>query len=99
MVRIEAQLLPEEAELLWRALEAAVAAARKAPEIPSERSTDVPAEISPSANFSTPRSADFSRVDALVEVARGFLTDGKATASTRSPYQVMVHTSQEALTR
>jgi len=90
LVRIEAQLRPDEAAVVRRALEAAMQRAWERTNVPAEtplhRADDVPAETPPSS---------LRRADALVTVAEQYLT-GRTTPVT-PPVEVVVHVDATTL--
>jgi hypothetical protein len=85
MVRLEAVLHPDEADLVMKAIEAARVGAREASEAPA----DVPAE--------TPERPRVSKPDALVQVAESFLAHGQASGTGGDRCQIFVHLQQDPL--
>src|SRR5205814_8716489 len=87
-VRITAELLPEEAAVVMKALEAATRANFRddvSAETPSRRASSKDPEVHVSAEG----SAGARRADALVQVAEQYLAGGPAREA-GSPYQVVV---------
>ena len=94
MVRIEAQLLPDEAALVLKAIEAARERAWKAERTSAESSAEAgdPRDVASSSN----RRRRLHRADALVQIAKDFLASSNDEAS-GPPFEVVVHVGAEAL--
>ena len=92
MIRIEAQLLPDEAALVLRAIEAARERAWKA----RRTSVESPAEAAAGVGRGkTVRRSTLHRVDALVEIAEDFLAS--SAESNGPPVEIVVHVEAESL--
>ncbi|MBP2671279.1 MAG: putative His-Me finger endonuclease domain protein, partial [candidate division NC10 bacterium] len=94
MVRIEAVLHPEEAALVWAALDhRAQQQCRESHRVSAET---VSAETSSAAPTAAPTRAPFDRADALVQIAQGYLRGDRPD---RSPIELVVSVPAETLRR
>ena len=100
MVRIEAVLHPEEAALVWAALDhGAQQQCRESHRVSAETSRSAPtaAPDAPDDDARAARSvASFDRADALVELAQGYLRGDRPD---RSPIELVVSVPAETLRR
>jgi hypothetical protein len=102
MVRIEAVLHPEEAALVWAALDhRAQQQCREAPRVSAEAASAAPSAApharDDAAHAHPARSrARFDRADALVEIAQGYLRGDRPD---RSPIELVVSVPVETLRR
>jgi hypothetical protein len=101
MVRIEAVLHPEEAALVWAALDhSAHQQCRESHRVSAETSSPVPTAAPGPRDgahaHSAPNRAPFDRADALVEIAQGYLRGDRPD---RSPIELVVSVPAETLQR
>jgi hypothetical protein len=98
MVRIEAVLHPEEAALVWAALDhRAQQQCREAHRVSAETSSSAPDARDGGALARPARSrAPFDRADALVQIAQGYLRGDRPD---RSPIELVVSVPAETLRR
>ncbi len=89
MVRIEAVLHPEEAAIVWAALERVATERLRAPVTSSE-----PADSAPPGPAGTLRIRAFDRAEAVVAIAQDVV---RGTAKDRSPIEVVITISRPAL--
>ena len=94
MIRIEAQLLPDEAALVLRAIEAARERAWKARRDSAESFAD--ADGGPEAAAAPPRRRLLHRADALVQIAEDFLASSPRE-SNAPPVEIVVHVEADSL--
>jgi hypothetical protein len=97
MIRIELQLPPEEAALVWNAMESAL---DQRDEAPAEASDTPPAQVATQASAEAqPRESgeaiEERRADAVVDVARAYLQHRPRTLG--SAYELVVITTPEQL--
>jgi hypothetical protein len=85
MIRIEAQLPPEQANILWEAINAALDADRETPKDASAEARRQP----------DPTTLQTERADALVSVAQGYLQHSPPTLG--SGYELVLMTTKEQL--
>ena len=91
MIRIEAQLLPEEAALVLKAIEAARERSWNARRVSAEVPADAGAGAPPA------RRRLLHRADALVQIAEDFLASSRAKAN-GPPVEIVVHVEADSLT-
>jgi hypothetical protein len=94
MIRIEVQLLPEEAALVLKAIEAARERAWKAKRASAESSAE--AERDTGAVDRTARRGMLHRVDALVQIAEDSLASSSAEPN-GPPVEIVVHVEADSL--
>ncbi len=98
MVRIEMQLPPEQANVVWDAMNAALDAGRReakdvSAETPADANPDVSAETP--ARETSPAVLQAERADAIVSVAQGYLQHQPRTLG--SGYELVVMTTKDQL--
>jgi len=103
MVRIEAVLPPEEAALVWAALDhSAQQQCRESHRVSAETSSSSAPTTAPDLHAAAaharaaPSRAPFDRADALVEIAQGYLRGDRPD---RSPIEIVVGVPAETLRR
>jgi hypothetical protein len=94
MIRIEAQLLPEEAALVLKAIEAARERAWKARRASAESSAEADAAAGAGG---AARRGMLHRADALVQIAEDLLASSTAEANV-PPVEIVVHVEADCLT-
>jgi len=94
LVRIEAQLTPEEAAVVRRALELAMSRAWRSGEVSAETSAPSPEARHQDQNRDYP--ASLRRADALVAMAEGYLTSPE-TADAGPPVEIVIHVEVDAI--
>jgi hypothetical protein len=95
MIRIEAQLLPDEAALVLKAIEAARERAWKARRDSAEARGE--ADDGPAATAAPVRRSLLHRADALIQIAEDFLASSNQEAN-GPPVEVVIHVEADSLT-